>query len=152
MSNKKLQLQQLDARLIEFAALKDNRVPSTGWIKAIRSAIGMSLSQMGKRLNITKQSAQEIETRERDGNITINTLRETARVLDMQLVYGFVPVDGSLEAMIDKKAKELAKKIVMRTSNSMVIEDQGNNENRLNKAIDERAEELKRKSLKILWD
>lgn len=152
MSNRKLQLDQLDTRLKNFAALKNNMVPSTGWIKAIRSAIGMSLSQMGKRLNITKQSVQEIETRERDGNITIKTLREAARVLDMQLVYGFVPIDGSLEAMIDKKAKELAKKIVMRTSNSMVIEDQGNNENRLHKAIDERAEELKRKSFKILWD
>lgn len=152
MPNKKLQLQQLDARLKEFAALKDNRVPSTGWIKALRSAIGMSLLQLGNRLHITKQSVQEIETRERDGNITINALREAARVLDMQLVYGFVPIDGSLEAMIDKKAKELAKKIVMRTSNSMVLEDQGNSEDRLQKAIDERAGELKREMPKILWD
>ena len=35
--------------------------------------------------------------------------------MDMQLVYGFVPNDGTLDALIDRKAKELARQIVMRT-------------------------------------
>ena len=152
MSNKKLQLDQLNTRLKGISSLKDNPIPPTGWIKAIRSAIGMSLLQLGNRLQITKQSVQEIETREKEGNITIKALREAAQALDMQLVYGFVPKDGSLEAMIDRKAKDLAKKIVLRTSNSMILEDQGNSEDRLQKAIDERAYELKREMPKILWD
>lgn len=152
MSNKKLQLEQLSTRLKGVSALKDNPVPLTGWIKAIRSAIGMSLLQLGNRLHITKQSVQEIETREKEGNITLKTLGEVARALDMQLVYSFVPNDGSLESMIDRKAKDLAKKIVLRTSNSMILEDQGNSEDRLQKAIDERADELKREMPKILWD
>ena len=152
MSNKKLQLDQLNTRLKGISSLKDNPIPPTGWIKAIRSAIGMSLLQLGNRLQITKQSVQEIETREKEGNITIKALREAAQALDMQLVYGFVPKDGSLEAMIDRKAKDLAIKIVLRTSNSMILEDQGNSEDRLQKAIDERADELKREMPKILWD
>jgi hypothetical protein len=44
----------------------------------------------------------------------------------MQLVYGLVPKDGSLEALIERKAKQLATQIVLRTSNSMKLEEQEN--------------------------
>ena len=52
----------------------------------------------------------------------------------MQLVYGFVPYDGSLDALIEKRATELATKIVMRTSNTMQLEDQGNSNERIIKS------------------
>ena len=70
----------------------------------------------------------------------------------MQLVYGFVPNDGSLDALIEKRATELATKIVMRTSNTMKLEDQGNSNERLKKAIIERTTEIKNKMPQILWD
>ena len=72
--------------------------------------------------------------------------------MDMQLVYGFVPNDGSLDALIDRKAKELAKQIVMRTSNSMKLEDQQNSAERLEQAIQERTIAIKNEMPKILWD
>ena len=152
MSKKRLQTGQLDARLKAIAALQNIAAMEQGWIKSIRLAIGMSLLQLGNRLNITKQSVLEIETREAEGNITLKTLRDVAKAMDMQLVYGFVPNDGSLEALIDRKAKEAATKIVMRTSNSMKLEDQENSEQRIEKAIAERADELKRELSKVLWD
>ena len=67
-------------------------------------------------------------------SITIKSLKEIERVLDMQLVYGFVPNDGSLDALIEKRATELATKIVMRTSNTMKLEDQGNSNERIIKS------------------
>ena len=70
----------------------------------------------------------------------------------MQLVYGFVPNDGSLDALIEKKAMELAKKIVLRTSNTMKLEDQENSKQRIQKAIQERATIIKNEMPKILWD
>ena len=152
MSKKRLQTGQLDARLKAIATLQNIAAMEQGWIKSIRLAIGMSLLQLGNRLNITKQSVLEIETREAEGNITLKTLRDVAKAMDMQLVYGFVPNDGSLEALIDRKAKEAATKIVMRTSNSMKLEDQENSEQRIEKAIAERADELKRELSKVLWD
>lgn len=94
-------------------------MPPTGWIKAIRTAIGMSMKQLGNKLNVTKQAVMDMERREKDGSITIKSLREIARVMDMQLVYGFVPNDGSLEALIEKRATELATQIVMRTARSL---------------------------------
>lgn len=152
MGKKSLQIQQLNGKMLAFASLQKVASPPTGWIKAIRNAIGMSMLQLGNRLSITKQSVQDMESREKDGSISIKALREAARALDMQLVYGFVPNDGSLEALIDRKAKELATKIVMRTNNSMKLEDQENSKQRIEKAIQERAFAIKTEMPKTLWD
>lgn len=152
MGKKTLQLQQLNSKMLSFASLKQVAIPPTGWIKAIRTAIGMSMQQLGNKLSVSKQGILDMEKREKDGSITIKSLKEIARALDMQMVYGFVPNDGSLEALIEKRALELATKIVMRTSNTMKLEDQGNTNKRIEKAIEERAESIKSKMPKILWD
>ena len=135
-----------------YAPITKVIVPPTGWIKAVRLALGMSLQQLAKRISITKQSVQEMEQREKNASITLRTLSEAANALDMDLVYGFVPKDGSLNALIDRKAQELATKIVSRTSHSMMLEDQGVSDERLAKAIDDRATKLKYEMPKILWD
>ncbi|RYG03241.1 MAG: mobile mystery protein A [Chitinophagaceae bacterium] len=147
-----LQLQQLDGKMEMFKNLQKVTVPPTGWVKAIRLALGMSLDQLGKKLSITKQSTQALEEREKEGAVTIRALREAANALDMQLVYGFVPKDRSMDALVERKAKELAVQIVMRTSNNMKLEDQENSSERLQKAIEERAGLLKSEMPKALWD
>ena len=152
MNKKKLQIEQLETKIKVYAPITKVAIPPTGWIKAIRLALGMSLQQLANRISITKQSVQEMEQREREGSISLKTLRETARALDMELVYGFVPKDGSLDALIDRKAKELATKIVARTSNTMKLEDQENSEKRLKKAIEERKAMLKHEIPRVLWD
>jgi len=152
MGKKSLQLQQLNSKMLGFASLKQVAIPPTGWIKAIRTAIGMSMQQLGNKLNVSKQGILDIEKREKDGAITIKSLKEIARALDMQLVYGFVPNEGSLNALIEKRATELATKIVLRTSDSMKLEDQGNTNKRIKKAIKERAEEIRTEMPKSLWD
>ncbi len=152
MGKKSLQIQQLNSKMLAYASLQKVTPPPTGWIKAIRNAIGMSMLQLGNRLSITKQSVQDIERREKDGSVTIKALREAARVLDMQLVYGFVPNDGSLELLIERKAKELATQIVMRTNNTMKLEDQENTKQRIEKAIQERTTIIKTEMPKTLWD
>jgi predicted DNA-binding mobile mystery protein A len=152
MGRKSLQLQQLNSKMLGFASLKEVAMPPTGWIKAIRTAIGMSMQQLGNKLNITKQGVMDIEKREKDGSITIKSLRGIARAMDMQLVYGFVPNDGSLDALIEKRATELATQIVMRTANTMKLEDQANSKKRIEAAIRERATAIQNEMPKILWD
>ena len=152
MGKKSLQLQQLNSKMLGFASLKQVAMPPTGWIKAIRTAIGMSMQQLGNKLNVSKQGIMDIEKREKDGSITIKSLREIARAMDMQLVYGFVPNDGSLDALIEKRATELATQIVMRTANTMKLEDQANSKKRIETAIRERAADIKNEMPKILWD
>ena len=152
MSKKALQLDQLNHKMLGFASLKQVAMPPTGWIKAIRTALGMSMQQLGSRLSVSRQAVMDIEKREQEGSISIKSLREIARVLDMQLVYGFVPNDGSLEALIEKRAIKLATQIVMRTANTMKLEDQANSKKRIETAIKERAAAIKNEMPKILWD
>jgi len=152
MNKKRLQLEQLDRKLRGFNTAAQVTPPPTGWLKAVRVSLGMSLQQLADKLSITKQSVQEIETREKEGNITIKTLKDTASALDMQLVYGFVPKDGTLDDLIERKAKELAIRIVSRTSNTMKLEDQENSKQRIKKAIEERTAIIKNEMPKMLWD
>jgi len=152
MGKNSLQIQQLNNKMLVYKSLQNAPPPPTGWIKAVRTAIGMSMLQLGKRLSITKQSVQDMENREKDGSISIKALREAAKALDMQLVYGFVPNDDTLEALIDRKSKELATRIVLRTSNTMKLEDQENTKQRIEKAIQERTAIIKNEMPKTLWD
>lgn len=152
MNKKKLQLEQLDRKIKGFSEATKVTPPGTGWVKAVRLSLGMSLQQLANKLSITKQSVQEIEKREKEGNITLKSLKKAANALDMKLVYGLVPNDGTLDALIEHKARELAIKIVTRTSNNMKLEDQENSEERLKKAIEERTTNIKNEMPKILWD
>ena len=152
MKKNKLQIQQLSDKIEKLVAMATVVMPPIGWIKTIRTGIGMSLEQLGKKLSVTKQAIQDIENRERDGSITIKSMHEIANSLDMKFVYAIVPKNGSLDEMIDNRALEIAKVIVQRTSNTMKLEDQENSKERIQKAIKERAEEIINKTPKILWD
>ncbi len=95
---------------------------------------------------------KKIESNEADGGITLNALREAGDALNMKLVYGFIPKEGSVEKMIENRAKDLARKIVMRTSTTMKLEDQENSDQRIKEAIADMTEEFKREMPKSLWD
>lgn len=152
MKKKNLQIEQLERKIKVLAPFENVAVPPTGWLKAVRVSLGMSLQQLANKLKITKQSLSEMELREQEGSITLKSLRETADGLDMKLVYGLVPKDGTIDALVERKAKELALKVVSRTSNTMKLEDQENSKERLQKAIEERISIIKNELPKMLWD
>jgi hypothetical protein len=54
--------------------------------------------------------------------------------------------------MIEKRAKELAKEIVLRTNNTMTLEDQQNSAERIEQAIAQKTAEIKYEMPKYLWD
>jgi predicted DNA-binding mobile mystery protein A len=154
MKNNKqyLLLQQTDKKIEVFKDLKVTLVPTKGWVNTFRTALKMSLRQLGNRLDISPQSTKEIEEREANGTITLNALRDVANAMDMQLVYGFVSKHQSLEQMIEKRAKEIATDVVMRTNNSMTLEEQQNSKERIEKAIAHKTNEIKSEMPKYLWD
>lgn len=152
MNNTSLVRQQLEGKMSAYTSVRKITMPPAGWIKTIRQALGISARQLGNKLSVSRQAIMDMEKREAEGNITLKALQEVAVSMDMQLVYGFVPNAGSLDALINKRATELATQIVMRTSQSMRLENQENTEERLKKAIEERTNELKRDMPKSLWD
>jgi predicted DNA-binding mobile mystery protein A len=152
MNKQKLILEQIDRKILQLKKLEDLTIPSNGWVFAIRQALGMSLRQLSRKMGITPQSVKEIEEREKRGTISLNVLKQFGKSLDLKLVYGFIPIQDSLESVIEKRATELAKEIVNRTSISMILEDQENNPKRIKRAISEKANEIKAEMPKFLWD
>jgi predicted DNA-binding mobile mystery protein A len=112
----------------------------------------MTLVQLAKRLKKTPVTVKEIEEREANKTITLRKLIEVGKALDLQFVYGFIPKNGSLEQLIEQRALDVAREIVMRTSHSMKLEDQENKSERLERTIRDRAEEIKQEIPKYLWD
>ncbi|MFK7058587.1 mobile mystery protein A [Flavobacterium oreochromis] len=149
---KQLLIEQIDAKLACFKEVEEVVLPSVGWVKSIRTTLNMSLRQLGNRLNLSAQSIGDMEKREANGTITLNTLKELARALDMRLVYGFIPNKGSIEQMIEQRAQEIAQEIIGRTHVTMTLEDQQNSIERIKKAIAQKTEEIKNEMPRYLWD
>jgi len=152
MKKQTLILEHIDAKISQLRKAEDLVMPTAGWIYSIRQALGMSMRQLGNRMSITPQSVKEIEEREKSGTITLKVLRQFGQVLNLKLVYGFIPSEGSLEKIIERRALVLAKEIVNRTSASMKLENQENKPDRLQKAVKEIAEEIRIQMPKYLWD
>jgi predicted DNA-binding mobile mystery protein A len=150
--NKLLLIEQLDKKLSKFTQIDTDIVPRNGWIKAIRSSLNISLVQFAKMLKKSSPTVKELEEREAEKNITLKKLVEVGKALNLRFVYGFVPMDGSLEKFIEKRASRIAEEIVMRTSHTMKLEDQENSEERIKKAIKERKEKIINELPKYLWD
>ncbi len=151
-NKKKLLIEQLDQKLAKFKDAGMVLVPQKGWINTIRTTFNMTRDQLGSKLNLTKGAIQKIEEREATGQITINKLKDVGKALDMQFVYGYVPKDGTIENLINLRAKKLARKIVLRTNQNMKLEDQGISDNKINSSIIDLANEIKREMRKSLWD
>jgi predicted DNA-binding mobile mystery protein A len=151
-NQKMLLIEQLDRKLKPFNGTEKIMFPEQGWIYNIRTTLNMTLEQLGHKLNMTKQGVKKIEERESSESITIKSLKEIGNAMDMQLVYGFVPKQGSVENLVNMKAEDLARKIVLRTNHNMKLENQGNSEDQINRAIKELTIEIKREMRKSIWD
>lgn len=153
MRNKwKLLIEQLDQKLQPFQKTELVLVPNKGWINTIRTALNMTMAQLGTKLMITRQGVKNIEESESKGSISINSLKEVGEALDLKFVYGFVPKNGTISNLVDIKAEKLAQKIVLRTNQNMKLEDQGISDEKISETIKELANEIKREMRKSLWD
>ena len=154
MKSSKVQifLDETQDKLNPFTVLKSVINPDNGWVNAIRISIKMSLRQLGERLHITPQGVRDLEKREKEGAITINTLKEVGRVLDMDLVYGFISRHNSLEDMIEERAREIAEEVILKTEQTMQQDNLRKSENEIKKAIQQKTYEISSKMPTNLWD
>ena len=151
-SSVQLLLDQMQEKLIPFSDLKSETKPDNGWVNSIRISIKMSLRQLGERLHITPQGVRDLEKREKEGAITINTLKEVGRALDMDLVYGFISRHNSLEVMIEERAREIAEEVVLKRRQTMNLDSSIKLETSIEKAIQHKTYEIASKMPSNLWD
>jgi len=150
-STKKLRLVQMSNKIKSLSRV-DVNIPEKGWINAIRTTLGMSMNQLAKKTKKTPQAIHKLERSEAKGKITLQSLNEVAQALEMKVVYGLIPIEGSLEDIIHQRATKLAIEIVKRTNRTMTLEDQQVSEKRLRKEVKELTKEIVDEMPRKLWD
>jgi predicted DNA-binding mobile mystery protein A len=145
-----LRRRQLDAALARWREAALPARPSSGWVRAIRDALGMSSAALARRLDITDSAVRKLENAESNDAITLATLRRIAASLDCELQYALVPKQ-SLDAMRTQRAMQIAREQVQSVARSMALEDQAVDPDLTEAQIKEIAQILLSKSGKGLW-
>lgn len=95
-----------------------------GWIKTIRSALGMTSTALAQRVGGVSDSAiRKLEVAEAEDAITLASLRRIAEAMDCELQYALVP-RTSLKKMLAERAHIVASQQMARVAHSMALEDQ----------------------------
>jgi len=149
--DKKTVRSQLDKKLAYLRDFSASGVPQSGWIKAIREALGLSSLQLGKRAGLDQSRVSRLESAEKTGNMKIASLQRIAKGLGMRFVYGFV-AEGTLEEMVNARAKEIALKRMKRLNYTMRLEKQGLSEEEQKKALADMVEKILVEQPKDFWD
>lgn len=116
--------QSLDKRLNKLRNSEALKRPPRGWIRAIRDALGMTSSQLARRLGVVQSRVTVMEQAETRQTLTLATLEKAAQAMDCQLVYALVP-RKPLEQLVEDRAQLKARKMLKHISHSMVLEAQG---------------------------
>lgn len=120
MDIQRLRLTQVD-RAVKHASAPPR--PSSGWIQAIRTALGMTTRQLAARLGVSQSTLAALEKSEANDKITLQSLRKVADALDCDLQYTLVP-RSPLKKRVEERAEFVAHNRVERIWHSMRLEEQ----------------------------
>ena len=145
-----LKQRQLDAVLARWRTAELQSRPPSGWIKAIREALGMPAAYLAKRLGIVPSSLSRLETSEADGTITLSSLRRAAEALGCELQYALVPKQ-TLEQIIATQADKVAHERIKNVAHTMALEAQATSSDATDIQARELATSLLNGSQRALW-
>jgi predicted DNA-binding mobile mystery protein A len=140
---KNLRLKQLDRALEPYRAAGEVPRPSKGWIRTIRQALGISSGELARRLGTSRQLPLQLEKGEAEDRVSLKSLRAAANALDCDLVYALVPRAGSMQELIENRARAEAKNRVLGVEHSMALENQA--VGRIDEAVEAETRRLVRK-------
>lgn len=144
----------IERKLRPWRKLRAEKTPPSGWVKAIRGALGINSRQLARLLDVDHSAILRMESREKQRKVTLELLDKAADAMGCKLVYALVPKENydSLEGIIDEKAQTVAKEIVQKVEHSMRLEAQGQKDRYLKKRVNEIAGDLKSQMDSRLWD
>lgn len=135
-----LKMTQIQTRLDSLKSLKDLAKVHPGWISYMRDALGMTLKNLAKILDVSIPTVAQSERREMEGKVSLETLRKMATAMECEFIYAFVP-KKDLKTTLEKKAFEKASSILKSADTHMTLEDQ-KVEGDINKRIERLAKKL----------
>ena len=147
---KKLKLQQTDKSLEKWRDTALSLTPKQGWLRTLRTSLGMTQDVMSKRLDISSVSVGKLEKSEANGTITLNSLRRAAEALDCELKYALVP-RAPLTEMKQKQALKKAQEQMQSTGHSMKLEAQEVDDSSQQLIMNELVKDLLEGNEKELW-
>lgn len=150
----KNQKEIIEKKLIPWLNIRREKTPPSGWVSAIRGALGINARQLADLLNVDSSVVIRMEAREKQKKISLELLEKAATAMNCKLIYALVPNDNyeSLDVILDQRAMGVAKQLVQKVEHSMLLESQGRSEDQLQKRIREIANELKNEMDRRLWD
>jgi predicted DNA-binding mobile mystery protein A len=141
----------LDQRFAALRPLVKNQRPPKGWVRAIRDALGMTTTQLARRIGVSQPRVVELEQSEVSGNITLHSLQRAAEALGCRVVYALVP-DKPLEKIVRERAEHVADLRAAAIEHTMRLENQTvRDKTAARKLREQLAEDLSRRPAR-LWD
>jgi len=113
----------LDRRLSALKPVEQYTPPRSGWIRAVRDALGMTAADLGARVGISGASIRSYEDTETTGGIRMSSLQRVADAMDCTLVYAFIP-RTSLEQTVQRQARTVLEEQMKRVRQTMTLEAQ----------------------------
>ena len=132
---------RLDDRFSRLRPLAELARPHTGWIRALRDALGMSSADLARRMGVSQQRIPAIERGEQNMAIKLDTMLRAADALDCTLVYALIP-RSSLNDMVTAQAQRKATVQVRRVTQHSRLEDQQPTPDDIAAQIDDLAADL----------
>jgi predicted DNA-binding mobile mystery protein A len=121
---RRIEREEIDRLFQQHPMLRVHLQPAMGgWLRTIRSALGMTAKQLGRRIGVSQNAISEAERAEAEGRITLNTLRKIADGLNCELAYTLVP-RMELDMIVYNRANQAAHRLVGDAAQGMALEDQ----------------------------
>jgi predicted DNA-binding mobile mystery protein A len=95
-----------------FPRMKPAAVPRAGWIRTIRDALGISQSQIARRVGVSRATVQQWERAEGHRRITVHSLDRVAHAMGCTVALAIVPKAGTLDDVRRRQAHAKAIAIV----------------------------------------
>lgn len=124
--------------------------PPEGWLRTVRTALGMSGVQLASRLGVTKMRVSRAEHDELSGSLTLKTMHNMANAMGCKFIYAVIPPE-KVEEVLKKQALKRAKAKVNAAAIHMALEDQSLNEKQLRLEIKRVADQMLEDMSSDLW-
>lgn len=139
--------------------------PKSGWLATMRKAIGMTTTQLARRIGVAHPGVVRLEKNEKDGKVTIASMRKAAEAMNCEFVYAIIPRhhkgyagalpttdEGNvLDDFIRQEAYRAAYAEARRVGRTMALEDQALADDAFRAQVQDRAAELAANPRR-LWD
>ena len=146
MNARVLQIRALDKKTSDLKSAKNIVPKPSGWIKTVREAIGMTVSQLATRLGVTQPRITKMESNE--DNLKLSTMKKAAEAMNCEFVYYFKP-KTTFQNLVDEQAQKKAAEVLKTVNVNMALENQEIAED---EAVKDFATDLINTKIKQIWD